>query len=86
MELREGENHEALLREAGVDHSGSGLKLIPLSPRLVLLRCGHLQVGELKGKLGPLELEGKLKVVGVSGTIKGAKRMVERKMGSLKGP
>lgn len=47
------------------------LKLIPIHSRLVLLRCSHKQVGEFKQLLASW---GRVKVLGVSGTIKGAKR------------
>ncbi|TDA33275.1 MAG: hypothetical protein DSO03_00650 [Hadesarchaea archaeon] len=54
------------------------LKLIPLHPRLVLLRCGHKQVEGLKRLLASWE---GVEVLGVSGTMKGAKRKFLRDKG-----
>lgn len=40
-----------------------------------LLRCGHLQVSEVKGALAGSKIKGaSFKVLGVSGTIKASKR------------
>lgn len=52
-----------------------GEKLLPLRPGLALLRCSHLQVEEFKRMLS---LEG-VRVLGVSGTMKGARRLLARK-------
>ncbi|MEM2866135.1 MAG: hypothetical protein QW098_03230 [Candidatus Hadarchaeales archaeon] len=51
------------------------LKLLPLSSDLALLRCGHLQVEKLRALLS---LRG-IRVLGVSGTMKGARRFLARK-------
>ncbi len=50
-------------------------KFLPLGPNLVLLRCEHTRVEGIKRFLS---LKG-VRIVGVSGTIKGAGRFLTRK-------
>lgn len=47
------------------------LKLIPLGPHLGALRCGHLQVEGIRRLLSERD---NIRVLGVSGTLKGARR------------
>lgn len=74
LELGEG-GKENLLERLGPHRSA--LKLIPLGPRLLLLRCSHLQVEELRRSLESGEGEGR--VLGVSGTVRGARRILEKR-------
>jgi hypothetical protein len=68
-----GGGKENLLERLGPHRSA--LKLIPLGPRLLLLRCSHLQVEELRRSLE----SGEGRVLGVSGTIRGARRILEKR-------
>jgi hypothetical protein len=74
LELGEGER-EGLPERLGSLPYRSELKLIPLGPRLLLLRCNHLQVGEVRSSLEA----GGGRILGVSGTIRGAKRILLRR-------
>lgn len=53
----------------------SAIKLVEFDPEagLGVLRCGHLQLKELKSKRGARH-KTKIAVIGVSGTLKAAKR------------
>lgn len=55
------------------------LKVIPIHSQLVFLRCGHRRVEEFKRLLASLE---GVRVLGVSGTMRGAKRKFLQKIGN----
>lgn len=76
LELEEGGKREDPLEGLGSLPYRSELKLIPLGPCLFLLRCNHLQVEEVKRSL---EARNGRRILGVSGTIRGAKRILLRR-------
>jgi RNase P/RNase MRP subunit POP5 len=79
LEFRGGRGKEALLERLGSSLDRSSLKLIPLGPHLMLVRCSHLQVEELKKSLDSTRKEEEMRILGVSGTVKGARRVLERR-------
>jgi RNase P/RNase MRP subunit POP5 len=78
LEFRGGRGKETLLERLGSSLDRPSLKLIPLGPHLMLVRCSHLQVEELKKSLELIRREEEVRILGVSGTVKGARRVLEK--------